>query len=195
VVEFIECGSSGRLKRVNISFRPLSVGDLPTLAAWLAAPHVKEWWPEPHDLASVRNRYLPVVQGIDTTEGFVILNDGSPLGYIQRYRLADEPEWQQTVAVAVEALDETAGIDYLIGDAAMIGRGLGSAAISAFVVELWKDIGDITAVVVAVQQANLASWHALERAGFRRVWAGTLDTDDPSDQGPAFVYVRSRPSL
>lgn len=179
---------------MSIAFRPLSVDDLPKLTQWLAAPHVKEWWPESHDLASVEGRYLSVAQGIDTTEGFLILNDGWPIGYIQRYRLTDEPEWRRTVAVAVDAADQAAGIDYLIGDVAMVGQGLGSEAIGTFVVDLWTRFGDITMVVVAVQQLNLPSWHALEKAGFRRAWAGTLDTDDPSDQGPAFLYVRSRPS-
>ncbi len=178
---------------MSIAFRPLSADDFPKLAAWLAAPHVEEWWPEPHDLGSVRDGYLSVVQGVDTTEGFIILNDGSPIGYIQRYRFAEEPEWRRTVAAAVDAVDKAAGIDYLIGEAAMTGRGLGSEAIRAFVVDLWKKFRDVTMVVVAVQQRNLASWHALEKAGFQREWAGKLDTDDPSDQGPAFLYVRSRP--
>ncbi len=169
------------------------------LAEWLAAPHVKAWWPEPHDLASVESRFLPVVQGPDPTEGFIILHDGTPVGYIQRYRLDDEPEWRRTVAPAVDALDEATldeamGIDYLIGDPNLVGRGLGSRAISSFVDDLWKSCGDIRLVVVAVQQLNPASWHALEKAGFQRAWAGQLDTDDPSDQGPAFVYLRSTPS-
>ena len=176
---------------MTIAFRPLAVGDLPTLADWLAAPHVRRWWPEPCDLASVEARYRPLVEGTDATQGFVILLEGSPIGYIQRYRLADEDEWRRTVSVGAHTLD-AAGIDYLIGDAAMTGRGLGSQAIGAFVTELWADLGDVTSVVVAVQQRNLASWHALERAGFERVWHGRLDTDDPSDRGPAFLYVRSR---
>jgi aminoglycoside 6'-N-acetyltransferase len=185
--------ASGKLERVSITFRPLSAGDLPKVAEWLAAPHVKEWWPEPHDLASVESRFLPMVRGIDPTEGFIILHDGTPIGYIQRYRLADEPDWRRAVEVAVGVL-EGVGIDYLIGDAARVGRGLGTEAIGRFVSELWERSEDIAVVVVAVQQLNLASWHALERAGFERVWAGLLDTDDPSDQGPAFLYRQTRPS-
>ncbi len=133
------------------------------------------------------------MQGVDTTEGFIIDNGRVPIGYIQRYRLAGEHEWRRTIAGAVNIPDEAAGIDYLIGEAAVIGRGLGSEAISAFVAELWKGFVDVTGVVVAVQQLNLPSWHALESAGFQRIWTGTLDTDDPSDQGPAYLYFRSRP--
>ena len=50
----------------------------------------------------------------------------------------------------------------------------------------------VGAVVVDVQQANRPSWRALEKAGFHRVFAGTIDSDDPSDAGPAYVYVRRR---
>ena len=33
----------------------------------------------------------------------------------------------------------------------------------------------------------------LEKAGFRRVWAGELDSPDPSDDGPEYAYVLARP--
>lgn len=47
-----------------------------------------------------------------------------------------------------------------------------------------------TGEVVAVQQANRRSWRALEKAGFERTWAGTIECDDSCDAGPNFVYVR-----
>ena len=37
-------------------------------------------------------------------------------------------------------------------------------------------------IVVDLQQDNVASWKALEAAGFRRGWAGDLESSDPSDQ-------------
>ena len=64
--------------------------------------------------------------------------------------------------------------------------------IDAFSATVFDDLADVTTIVVSVQQANQASWRALERAGYRRVWAGRLDTADPSDDGPAYVLVRDR---
>ena len=61
--------------------------------------------------------------------------------------------------------------------------------IAALVADCWATLPDIEAVVVDVLEENRASWRALERAGFHRVWAGTLDSDDPSDQGPCFLYL------
>ncbi len=174
-----------------LRFEPLRTEDLTTLARWLGTPHVTRWWPGPHDLASVTRAYQPLVDGTDTTSGFVILEDHTPIGFIQSYRIADEPDWRRAVSVAVDASD-AAGIDYLIGEPGWLGRGIGSAAISQFVDLLWDRHPEVTAVVVGVQQANVASWRALERAAFKRLWSGQLDTDDPSDQGPAHLYARAR---
>ena len=73
----------------------------------------------------------------------------------------------------VQVSGRSAGIDYLIGDETMTGRGLGRKMIAAFVDLLWEGYPDTTAVVVAVDQGNEASWRALEGAGFLRAWAGS----------------------
>jgi aminoglycoside 6'-N-acetyltransferase len=165
--------------------------DLPLLHQWLLAPHVRQWWRgEPTDLPSVEAKYGPCIDGDDPTELFVIEELGQPIGMIQRYLIADEPEWARVFDGIVD-VSSAAGIDYLIGRPDAVGRGLGTAAISAFarLVFEWRPV---VSIVVSVQQANPASWRVLERAGFSRVWAGELDSPDPSDQGPEYVYIRSR---
>jgi aminoglycoside 6'-N-acetyltransferase len=172
--------------------RPLTRDDLPLLAEWLSHPHVARWWREASDIASVQAAYGPMIDGTDPTEGFIVLGDGQPIGFIQRYLLDDDPEWQRTVAVGVGVLPGL-GIDYLIGDEAMTGHGYGPEMISMVVADSWATYPDIPAVVVDVLQDNRASWRALERAGFHRVWDGILESDDPSDQGPSYLYLQSRP--
>jgi aminoglycoside 6'-N-acetyltransferase len=175
---------------MELSFRPLCHDDLPMLATWLAAPHVRAWWPDADDLESVRNKYSPLVDGTDPTEAFVICADLEPIGFIQRYRVADSPEWRATIAAAIGDVDGV-GIDYLIGIERLTGRGIGSLAIAMFSDDTLDTIGASTSIVVAVQQENRASWRALERSGFRRVWSGQLESTDPSDQGAAHLYVRT----
>jgi aminoglycoside 6'-N-acetyltransferase len=180
------------------AFRPLDRSDLARLAGWLGQPHVSPWWKEPSDLAAVEAEYGPMIDGPDPTEGFVAVGDGVPFAFLQRYRFDENPEWQRTVA---EALAEdggavigcSAGIDYLIGDPTMTGRGLGRRMIAAFVDLAWDRYPDVTAVVVAVDQGNVASWRALEGAAFHRRWAGTLVSVDPSDEGPSYLYEKRRP--
>ena len=166
--------------------------DFPLLLDWLHQPHVAQWWrDEPADLAAVYAKYGPCIDGADPTELFVIEESGRPVGMIQRYLIADEPEWAHAFDGIVD-VNDGAGIDYLIGVPDAVGRGVGTAAIGAFVamVFTWRPVASI---VVTVQQANLASWRALERVGFTRVWAGELDSPDPSDVGPEYVYVLPPP--
>jgi aminoglycoside 6'-N-acetyltransferase len=165
--------------------------DLPRLDRWLREPHVAQWWRgEPADLAAVEAKYGPCVDGDDPTELFVIEDAAGPVGMIQRYLFSDEPEWATVLGEIVEVTD-AAGIDYLIGDPAAIGRGVGSAAVAA-IVPMVFDWRPVRSIVVTVQQANTASWRVLDKAGFRRVWNGVLDSPDPSDEGPEYVYTLSR---
>ena len=174
---------------LEISFRPLQQSDLPLLAEWLRRPHVAQWWREPSDLPAVEATYGPMVDRSDPTEGFIAVGqghgqlregqpgEGQPFAFLQRYRLDDNLEWQRAIAVAlaqgdVQVSGRSAGIDYLIGDQTMTGRGLGRKMIAAFVDLLWDRYPDTTAVVVAVDQGNEASWRALEGAGFLRPGRG-----------------------
>jgi aminoglycoside 6'-N-acetyltransferase len=171
---------------------------------------VARWWRERYDLAAVEATYGPLIDGSDPTEGFIAIRAGQeqgqeqeqeqPLAFLQRYRLDDNPLWQRAIAGALAEgarrggpIGSGAGIDYLIGDQAMTGRGLGRQMIDAFVDLTWDRYPDISAVVAAVDQGNEASWRALEGAAFLRTWAGVLDSDDPGDQGPHYLYVRRRP--
>jgi aminoglycoside 6'-N-acetyltransferase len=193
----------------ELSFRPLKRSDLPLLAEWLRRPHVAQWWRESSDLPAVEAAYGPIIDGSDPTEGFIAVGqgpeqedgqqgEGHSLAFLQLYRLDDNPEWQRAIAVALaegdlEVIGPSAGIDYLIGDRTMTGRGLGRTMIAAFVDLVWDRYPDTSAVIVAVDQGNEASWRALEGAGFLRAWAGVLSSEDPSDEGPSYLYVTRRP--
>ena len=161
--------------------------DFPLLLHWLRQPHVSAWWrDEPSDLGSVEAKYGDCIDGDDPAELFVISEAGRPIGMIQRYLIADEPEWLP-VFEDIADVSSAAGIDYLIGEPDAVGHGLGTAVIAEFVemVFAWRPVDSI---VVTVQQANVASWRILEKAGFARIWSGELDSPDPSDEGPEYVY-------
>ena len=176
-----------------VTFRPFSADDLPRLAGWLAQPHVARWWREDPDLAAVEARYLPCLEGRDLTELFVLEASGAPAGFFQRYLIADDPQWAATLRRTGQPdVDSAVGIDYLIGDAALTGRGLGTIAITAFTRLALARYPAAGLVAVPVLQDNIASWRVLEKAGYRRCWAGELASDDPSDEGPTYLYRRDR---
>lgn len=176
-----------------IALRPLGRDDLPLLAQWLGQPHVARWWSEPADLATVEERYLPCIEGQDPTELFVIEAGGGAAGMIQRYLVRDDPEWARVLAATGSGdWSDAAGIDYLIGDVALTGQGIGTAVIRDFTGMTFDRYPQAARVSAAVQQANPPSWRALERAGFTRCWAGQLDSGDPSDAGPSYLYAKPR---
>ncbi len=172
-----------------LSFRPLERSDLPRLAEWLGAPHVAAWWRERHDVEAIEAKYGPRVDGIEPTDVFVVEADGAPIGLIQRYRIRDYPDWERAIKVATVPNDAV-GIDYLIGVPTLIGQGIGAEIIGEFVENTWRQHPDVSAIAVSVQQANRQSWRALEKAAFRRSWEGMLESDDPSDEGPSYIYLR-----
>ncbi len=170
-----------------LAFRPLGAGDLELLSRWLGEPHMRRWWDDPADLESVCAKYLPRIEGTDPVEVFVVQLDGEPVGMIQRYRGRDFPDGAQNLA-RLGVTKRTAGIDYSIGEARLIGQGLGTRMIEAFVRGVFADYDDIETIVVDVDQANVASWRALEKAGFGRIWSGTFENDSHA----TFLYALDR---
>jgi len=180
-----------------LSFRPLARADLALFGRWLDDPVVHRWWPDSHQPAELEADYGPAIDGTDATEVFVVELDCRPVGIAQRYPLVTEPDWAGVLAPVVPDLDlaRCAGIDYVLGPADVRGHGVGTHAIEAFTTMLFAQLPTIDVVVVAVAQENRASWRALEHSGYHRVWAGMLDSDDPSDAGPSFVLTRGRAQL
>jgi len=170
-----------------IDVRPLERRDLALLRRWLTAPHVAAWWgAPPADGEATAAKYGPLIDGDDPTEMFVVVVDRRPAGVIQRYRIDDEAEWRAALAPAVDA-SGMAGIDYLIGELDLVGRVVGPAMISTFLASTFERYPDCRAVVVDVDPENRASWRALEKAGFRRIYDG--DLFDPEEGVTARTLV------
>ncbi len=184
-------GTVRDVEEAAIEFRPLRRSDFQVVGQWLSAPHVELWWRQAYDPASIEAAYGPAVDGQDPTELFVVLRGGHPIGLVQRYLIDDNPDWKQALEPATVP-EPAVGIDYLIGPAGLIGKGVGPVIIDRFVDDTWRRHPGVVAAVANVQQANRRSWRALEKSGFRRAWAGVLVSNDPSDDGPAYVYVRMR---
>jgi len=176
---------------VEPRFRRLKREDFALLSDWFSRPHVEPWWREAYDAGSIEKNYGPSVDGLEPTELFVIETGGSPIGFIQSYLLDDNPRWKSSLAPTGDH-ESAVGIDYLIGDVGLTGMGLGPQIINSFVGSTWERYQGASEIVVAVQQANRRSWRALEKAGFERTWSGNLESDDPTDAGPSFIYLRRR---
>lgn len=111
---------------------------------------------------------------------------------IQRYWFTDETAWARAFEDVVDVV-EAAGIDYLIGEPDAVGHGFGTAAIRAFSKLTFAE-WPVASIITNVDESNIGSWRALDKAGFRRIWSGLLDSTDPSDSGPQVVYRLIRPA-
>ena len=85
-----------------------------------------------------------------------------------------------------------AGIDYLIGDAARCGRGLGTRMIGAFCELVFGLYPEVDGIASVPQATNTASRKVLEHNGFRLVDVRMVESDDPGDSGLAAICLLPR---
>ena len=178
---------------VALTWRPLTATDLPLLTQWLREPLVARWWNHDTTAEAVQRDFGPSVRGEEPGEDLVILVDGERIGLLQRSVIRHYPEDFTEFAAIVDVPDGAVELDYLIGDAARRGRGLGARMIAAVVENTWCAYPAAAAVLVAVVAANTASWRALEKAGLRRIAEGAMSPDNPADDPLHFVYRVDRP--
>jgi aminoglycoside 6'-N-acetyltransferase len=154
-------------------FRPMTAADLPLIRRWLALPHVREWWGDPHE------QYALVSGDLDepAMDQYIFSTAGDSLGYLQCYDLT---EWNTGFGPQPPG---TRGIDLFIGEPNMIGRGHGSALIRRFVDNLLQK--GAPRVVTDPDPANSRALRAYEKAGFEK--DRMVETPD----GPALLMVRS----
>jgi len=133
---------------------------------WWRAPHAARWFGpyEPEDLRGCEAVYGPSIDGTDPARVHILEIDGRPSGYLQHYLVRDEPDYRAAVGD-----DRAAGIDFIIGEEDLIGKGLGPIVIAEYVSTVviaaypWAP-----RVVSSPDAANQRSIRALEKAGFEQ---------------------------
>jgi aminoglycoside 6'-N-acetyltransferase len=93
---------------------------------------VQEWWGEPDEAF---DHIGDMVEGRGTTRPFIMTLDGVPVGHIQCWYLGHHQNacWVSGHPWLLEFPPDAVGVDLAIGEAALLSRGIGSAALSAFV--------------------------------------------------------------
>jgi RimJ/RimL family protein N-acetyltransferase len=182
---------------LELAFRPMRIGDLRVLHAWLQRPHVRRWWSEHETYEDVVEHYSPAIEGRDPTDLYLVLLDGREIGFIETYLVADYPEYASLIGLG----EGTAGVDLFIADSALTGRGIGSELLRRFASEVVFANEATRRCVAGPEAANVASVRAFEKAGFRIVKEFVedgkpsllLQLDRPQDQ-PYEMNSSSDPS-
>jgi aminoglycoside 6'-N-acetyltransferase len=165
VVKRIQDFPMSEIPHPLLTFRPLERADFRLLQKWLSAPHVAAWWHTSLDMEQMEGMFGPRIDGREPTHVFMIEHNGPPIGWIQWYRWSDYPEH----ARQLDADPRAAGIDLAIGEAALTGLGLGSAAIREFLRQIVFAEPDVIAVITDPEVGNVRSLRAFARVGFRTV--------------------------
>jgi len=172
----------------TITFQPLTREDFPLLARWLAEPLVARWWHHETSPEAVERDFGPSIDGADVTELFRVALASRPIGLVQRYPIAAYPEYVEEFASICPLPAGALGIDYLIGEPSARDHGHGALLISVFVAHSWAAHPQARDIIVPVCAGNIASWRALERAGFQRIAEGEMEPDNPADPRDHVVY-------
>ncbi|WP_320670863.1 GNAT family N-acetyltransferase [Patulibacter defluvii] len=102
----------------RVRFRPLALdGDLDLVHGWMQQDHVAPWWNlrGPRDASE---RYLRAELARDHVRSWVVEADGAPVGFVQSYRVADDP-----LAAAYAAGPDDRGWHVLLGERERLGDG------------------------------------------------------------------------
>jgi RimJ/RimL family protein N-acetyltransferase len=161
----------------RISFARFAERDAPLMHHWLRRPHVAAWWHDPPSLEEIVSEY---VTG-PTVDPYIVHFDGRPIGFIQSYVAATTGDgwWPEITDPGV------VGIDQFIGEASLVGQGIGTAMVRAFVARLFDD-SRVTMVQVDPHPDNARAIRCYEKAGFRA--ERVIDTPD----GPALYMTVAR---
>jgi RimJ/RimL family protein N-acetyltransferase len=166
----------------KVNLRAAGHGDLPDLARWRQAPHVERWWTADGapSMENVTAQYAPEIDGMTPTRLWIAEVNGRSVGFVQDYRIKDYPEY------AVLGPDpEAVGLDYAIGEASWVGRGLGTRVVWAWLVRARQRFPEVQSYFAAPDHRNEGSLRLLDKLGFERgVWF-----DEPQPDGTMSTVV------
>ena len=134
------------------------------------------WWSDHRDAGrGSSSTTCQAIDGDDPTDHFLVLADGRPVAFIETYLIADYPEWAELIGAAEGA----AGVDLLIGDEELTGKGLGTRMLAQFLDEIvFARPGTAWHCLAGRTYAVEASIRLFAKLGFRVV----REFVDPADE-------------
>lgn len=154
------------IDKKSIRFKVVTPEDIPLLFSWFLEPHVHQWWAVPEIEQEFSEYILGKVRGNKAFAYMVFFND-VPLGYIQYYYL--NPELEESGTWLPELPEGTIGIDQIIGNKDMLGKGYGSLFIKEFIAFLSELKPDITTVIADPDADNFGAIKCYEKIGFENM--------------------------
>jgi GNAT superfamily N-acetyltransferase len=159
-----------------IGFKKLAVNDLGYLHKWLNYEFVIEWYSKKKwTYKEIEERYLPYINNEKPTQGYLILHDNIPIGFIQTYKIYDYPDYARFVDVDENA----AGLDIFIGEPEYFHKGLGKYIIRKFLMEIVFCLSDAISCILGPEPKNIVAIKTYEKVGFKYI--KTIHVEDEEE--------------
>ena len=161
----------------RLLFEPITASDFVLIHRWLRTPHVAERWDGHTSLEDVVERFGDKINST-WQAAYIVSAAGQRVGYIQSYRAwRAGPGWWPGVG------ESTVGIDQFIGEAALLGKGLGTEMVREFSNWLLTH-PDTERIITDPDPGNDRAIRCYRKAGFRDV--RVVETPD----GPALLMEK-----
>jgi RimJ/RimL family protein N-acetyltransferase len=159
----------------QISFRRLTLDDLPLMHSWLNSADVLRWYGQrSSSYTEVVRKYSRNILGEQPTDSFLIIYGGAPVGYIQTYTIDSYPIYAQLICAEPGA----AGVDLFIGEDTYRHQGLGPLVLIRFLNEVVFGTNSAPSCVIGPEPKNTVAIRAYEKAGFRHWKTISLPGED-----------------
>lgn len=170
-----------------VGLRPFEIEqDVQLIYRWLSDEDVRVWYDEgEHSLDNYSAMFAPE----DHNHQFIIEIDGDPAGYVQAYRLSDEPEYQRQLGLDHDAVS----LDIMLGERHFRGKGWGSVVLRAALDRIVFGQMNAGYACINPDPKNERAVRAYEKAGFhgdRVVYV--LDEENPQNTGHERIMTISR---
>jgi RimJ/RimL family protein N-acetyltransferase len=147
-----------------LQLRLLEDNDMLLVESWLHNDHVKKWYEIPHMGVSIDDWIHEIRQRngeFSWITYLIALWHGQPIGFCQYYKCTDSAD-EDFGALSLEG---SYGIDYMIGEQAFIGKGLGKGMIALLADKIFS-LPDAKRITADIDMENKASANALLSFGF-----------------------------
>lgn len=144
----------------GFDLRPAGPSDAATVAAWMAQPHIRQWW---HQDWSAERWAAVIEEQVTGGHSIPCLTslDGEELGYVELYRVRHD-----RLAEYYASEEHDWGVHIAIGDSTRVGRGIGRRLLGSLTDALLRADPRCDRVVAEPDAANTPSVRAFAAAGF-----------------------------
>lgn len=142
----------------SVVLRSFADDDMEIFKKWLSTPHVSAWYHDTQDwIDEVEKRH----DEYKWINHYIVMCDEKPVGFCQyyEYKLSGE-EWHGDIE-----LEGTYSIDYLIGEADYLKKGIGRRIVLELILLIRRE-NNAKRIIVQPEADNSASCATLSSAGF-----------------------------